>query len=243
MDPTTSSGVYIFHDPQVISSIIAAIPGVIIGFFGLFAGKSNRTVKKALWGEQLKNLYEPLDYLLSFSNYESAYELLHEIKSIISKNYRYLTPDIQNVINELCKKEDLSMSDFQELKILVSSTYNWLRKKLSYPYNKASIQHSTRVIHAKTIFTSTAITSSLLSAFSALLVFISSMYLSNSEIVPPPADDVWTSTISILYIIVLLVVTVFMFIEDIMDGFELLLFRLEKLFPRIISRKKGNKQQ
>lgn len=239
MDPTTSSAVNILHSPEVISAIISALAGVIMGFFGWLAGKSNRTVKKTLWDEQLKNLYEPLDYLLSFSNKKSAYELLHEINSIISEHYRYLTPDVQNELNILCKKEDLSMSDFQNLKMLVSSTYNWLRKKLSYPYNKTSIRRSTVVMHTKDMSTRIAMLPLLLSGCSVLLTFISVINLGNSEIVPPSADAVWTSTVSNLYLILPIVLVSFMFLEDIVDTLVSILSQLVKLLLRIFTGIKG----
>lgn len=133
----------ILGEPEVLGPIISTFIGSVItavpGLLTWLAGRSDREARQALKLEHLTRLYEPLDTLLSFKKRTTPPMLLIEAAELISKQYRYATPEIVQQIYALRDIKTLEFSDFSELENTVSAIHHWYRKKLGYTYNKSAI--------------------------------------------------------------------------------------------------------
>ena len=205
----------VFSTPEVVSSIITAAVAILMGICGWLTGKSNHAAKKALREESLKNLYEPLDYILSFKRHESYPALLIEINNLVSSNYRYLTPDIQAVIHEILGQGSFDPKDMIKLKRMVASMYNLLRKKLYYPYDKTCIEPKySEFITSKRSFVLDIITA-ILGLGSTVLTFISaSPYLENLiHTITPNTEIIYWAQIKTPLILLVSVIVLFVLIK------------------------------
>jgi hypothetical protein len=132
-------GSSVLLDPQVISAFVVGVFSALSAFCGWLTSRGRRTERNKIRINQLSCFYEPLDHLLSFKQGNSPQHILGEITELMEKQYRHATPDIQNEIMKLVRKDDLVNNDFSELQKMTSSIYNWLRRSLGYPYDKKKI--------------------------------------------------------------------------------------------------------
>lgn len=129
----------VFLDPQVISAFVVGLFSAVSAFCGWLTSRGRRTERNKIRINQLSCFYEPLDHLLSFKQDNSPQQILGEITELMENQYRHATPDVQNEIMKLVRKDDLVNNDFSELQKMTSSIYNWLRRSLGYPYDKKKI--------------------------------------------------------------------------------------------------------
>lgn len=141
MDPTSLTGANALLDPLVISAVVAGVFSALTGLFGWLTSRGKKSERKQLRQEQLGCFYEPFDYLLSFKPSVSPEDTLADIVCLMAEHYRHATPGIQQEITRLLQKETLNAEDFSDLRKMVSSVYNWLRRSLNYPYDKKQINY------------------------------------------------------------------------------------------------------
>lgn len=128
-------------DPTIISTAITAVGSIITGYIAVRAGKksSSSLSSRELREIQLIELFEPMDKYLSFRIGLTPSELLKKIVFLVEQQYRNVPPSVFNEVNDLQRNADLSDKDFNKLRRIVSSFYNWLRKNLGYPYDSQKI--------------------------------------------------------------------------------------------------------
>lgn len=139
--PEIVSDVSTLLDPQVISALVVSGFSASTAFFSWLVNRGRSKDRKQHRTAQLVNLYEPLDYLLSFPSSSQPDKILSDVQQLVKQQYRYLTPGIQNELKRLLIHTPSNIDGFADLREMVSSVYNWLRRSLGYPYSKQLINY------------------------------------------------------------------------------------------------------
>lgn len=141
MNPESLQNFSLFLDPQVLSAFVVGVFSVLTTFFTWLVNRGRRSETRNLRIDQLHNFYEPMDYPLNFKPVDSPVQTLSDAACLVAEQYRYTTPDIQLELRRLLKADNLTDNDLEELRSMVSSVYNWLRRSLGYPYDKKLINY------------------------------------------------------------------------------------------------------
>lgn len=126
---------------DILSAVISAIATIIAALLTSKNRRSNFKKKKSddLSSIQLCELFEPLDMLFSLGTYKEIDELIHDVKTIVLKQYKIVPPMLIDDFKGLLTSKNPTMDDIAQFRMIVSTHYNWLRKKHGYPYRVSSI--------------------------------------------------------------------------------------------------------
>ena len=129
-------------DPSIINTIITAFVSILTCLIGLHAGRkdSGSPSMKKVSEQQLEQLFLPMERLLSLGCQQDAKGLMSNLFQIIYSNLLFVPPVLLAEFRRISAIEDPMDSDFSKLREIVSSFYNWTRKALGYPYDKAAIK-------------------------------------------------------------------------------------------------------
>lgn len=128
-------------NPTIISTIITAIASLVTCVLGIYAGKSdsrNPSIKK-IREDQLFKVFSPLEQKLSLNSDYDPPLLISDIKEAIENNFPLIPPVFLDEFVKISKIENPTEADFEKIKLIISSFYNWLRKVLGYPYDEHEI--------------------------------------------------------------------------------------------------------
>ncbi len=128
-------------NPTIISTIITAIASLVTCVLGIYAGKSdnrNPSIKK-IREDQLFKVFSPLEQKLSLNSGYDPSLLISDIKEAIENNFPLIPPVFLDEFVKISKIENPTEADFEKIKSIISSFYNWLRKVLGYPYDEHEI--------------------------------------------------------------------------------------------------------
>ena len=126
-------------EPEVLSAFVVAFVPLLTTCLSWIVNRRRHLERKQIRNDQLILLYEPLDRLLCFNPLTIPDKALEAAKLLIETQYRYVTPAIQNELSCLLRKQSVSDEDLSNLRNMVSSVYNWLRRSQGYPYDKKQI--------------------------------------------------------------------------------------------------------
>lgn len=128
-------------DQDIISTLITAVASVFVGFLGIIAGRKSQAEKaiseKTLLRALLFDIFTPLDR--AFQNAASPNEILVLMERILNDCYVEFPPFLLFELSRLKQKPDLENKDFIPVREFVATNFEWLRKRLGYPYNKRRI--------------------------------------------------------------------------------------------------------
>lgn len=167
---------------EIYSALITGVFTLAVGCLGVYAGRrdaksiSIRQIRK----EQLDNVWEPIEVLLSLNLFFDPEKAMQTIVQIVSENHKLIPREELLEIDHLRLQNHLKRESFDRLKIINSSYYNWAKKALGYPYAKNTIQiaytpNSKRAIALMVVWHTLAFLVILFAAF-ILLAYIASFF-------------------------------------------------------------------
>lgn len=123
---------------------IAIINGaflIIGGFIGHLSAIRNarNSTSKQIYAEQLTCLWEPLEKMFLFEAHTDLHEMRRKIAALIRDNYKLVPKDYLAEFSKLSRRKVLSANDFEKLRIISASYYNWTKRNLGYPYEPKKI--------------------------------------------------------------------------------------------------------
>ena len=127
---------------QIYSALITGAFTLVVGFIGLFAGRrdAKSLSVRAIREMQLTNVWEPIEVLFEMNPAFETSDVIQAISTLVAQNHKLLPREILTEINRLRFLNELTQKDFNRLRVMNSSYYNWTKKALGYPYNRDKIK-------------------------------------------------------------------------------------------------------
>lgn len=124
-------------DVQITTTLITAATSI----FTYFAGKASGTAsnRKAHAASELSNLYAPLETILQKAELKGVDATFKDVSDILEKNSVLVHPVVLDEFRRISELKEVELKDLEELRIIVSSFFNWYRKALGYPYKANDI--------------------------------------------------------------------------------------------------------
>jgi len=125
-------------DTTIINTVITAVSSIITEFLRLYIGKrdTDSVTMNKIREKQLSDLYTPLELCLNFNRSTSSTTILEDAEKILTENLELVPPELLKEFQKISRTE---YADISRFKIATSSFYNWTRKYLGYPYDRAKI--------------------------------------------------------------------------------------------------------
>lgn len=122
---------------ELILAVASIFTTFIVGLLSQRVMRQNAKfpIIQDVFKQQLEHIYTPMDKLLSFWHGVQPQELLNLLCQIVEKHYSLVPPEILKEIESLSSRTAVDVASFDRLRLMVSSFYNWTRKKLEYPYD------------------------------------------------------------------------------------------------------------
>ncbi len=128
----------------VIAALITALGGTVTYMLGaIYTDKKlPMGMKKEVVRDQIFFVYEPIAVIL-----ESRTVLLNQtplketIQNIMEEHYSLISPNLLCLFRSILAT-DVCLKEIFDLELMISSNYNWSKKKLGYPYDEKAIDPS-----------------------------------------------------------------------------------------------------
>lgn len=129
-------------DSVIISALIAAIASIATCLIGLHSGATELVSPptRKLLDAQLLGLLAPVHKLLTFHDDNNWVSVCPLIRDLIDQHYALTPPLLLSKYQALASQDAPSETAVREFRTIVSSLYNWTRKKLGYPFDSSQIR-------------------------------------------------------------------------------------------------------
>lgn len=127
----------------VIASIISACASLVVCLLGYsYADKKLLPfgANKAVLKEQLFKVYEPLNK--AFNSEMVCSDICDTYKNVVLSNYSLISVKLYDFYVLLKRKSNDSIyltREWYDIQEYISTNYNWIKKKLGYPYDEYAI--------------------------------------------------------------------------------------------------------
>ena len=128
----------------IIAALITALGGTVTYLLGAIytEKKLPMGMKKEVVRDQIFLVYEPIAIIL-----ESKTVLLNQtplkeaIQNIMDYHYSLIPPNLLHIFRSILATDEC-LEEIFDLELMLSSNYNWSKKKLGYPYDEKAIDPS-----------------------------------------------------------------------------------------------------
>ena len=131
---------------NIISLITCIITALGAFFIKFIEKKNNSNINDNILEQQLNKIYEPFAKQIEISNnYSMNSDFYKFVEQNLKENFALYPCKLKEICIEILDKPYLLCPNnnyLERLETNILSNYNWIRKKLKYPYDKNNLQFS-----------------------------------------------------------------------------------------------------